>query len=141
MTNNPFSLAVLRNDLEESFSGKISKLSTQILNLAGTIIAVIVDSLCDPISLVRSVSLAYSALNPLYVASLASPSSSVSYPGVFSFLQIYRYIVIVFVNVGSLCDRISLVRLVSLGYSALNPLYVASFASPSSSVSYPGARK
>ena len=44
-------------------------------------------------------------------------------------------------NVGSLCDRISLVRLVSLGYSALNPLYVASFASPSSSVSYPGARK
>ena len=117
--------------------GKISKLSTQILNLAGTIIAVIVDSLCDPISLVRSVSLAYSALNPLYVASLASPSSSVSYPGVFSFLQIYRYIVIV----DSLCDRISLVRLVSLGYSALNPLYVASFASPSSSVSYPGARK
>ena len=116
--------------------GKISNLSTQILNLAGTIIAVIVDSLCDPISLVRSVSLAYSALNPLYVASLASPSSSVSYPGVFSFLQIYRYIVIVFVNVGSLCDRISLVRLVSLGYSALNPLYVASFASPSSSVSY-----
>ena len=64
MTNNLFSLAVLRNDLEESFSGKISKLSTQILNLAGTIIAVIVDSLCDPISLVRSVSLAYSALNP-----------------------------------------------------------------------------
>ena len=104
------------------------------MNLAGTIIAVIVDSLCDPISLVRSVSLAYSALNPLYVASLASPSSSVSYPGVFSFLQIYRYIV--FVNVGSLCDRISLVRLVSLGYSALNPLYIASFASPSSSVSY-----
>ena len=65
MTNNLISLAVLRNDLEESFSvGKISKLSTQILNLAGTIIAVIVDSLCDPISLVRSVSLAYSALNP-----------------------------------------------------------------------------
>ena len=50
-------------------------------------------------------------------------------------------IVIVFVNVDSLCDRISLVRLVSLGYSALNPLYVASFAGPSSSVSYPGARK
>ena len=64
LTNNLFSLAVLRNDLEESFLGKISKLSTQILNLAGTIIAVIVDSLCDPISLVRSVSLAYSALNP-----------------------------------------------------------------------------
>ena len=65
LINNLFSLAVLRNDLEESFSvGKISKLSTQILNLAGTIIAVIVDSLCDPISLVRSVSLAYSALNP-----------------------------------------------------------------------------
>ena len=49
--------------------------------------------------------------------------------------------VIVFVNVDSLCDRISLVRLVSLGYSALNPLYVASFASPSSPVSYLGARK
>ena len=53
----------------------------------------------------------------------------------------YRNIMIVFVNVGSLRDIISLVRLVSLGYSALNPLYVASLAGPSSSVSYPGARK
>ena len=53
----------------------------------------------------------------------------------------YRNIMIVFVNVDNFCDIISLVRLVSLGYSALNPLYVAWFAGPSSSVSYPGARK
>ena len=50
----------------------------------------------------------------------------------------YRNIVIPSVKVDSLCDRISLVRSVSLEYSAINALHVASFANPSSSVCYPG---
>ena len=56
-----------------------------------------VDSLCDRISLVRSVSLEYSAINELYVASFASPSSSVCYPGIFTFIILPLEIIIFFV--------------------------------------------
>ena len=56
-----------------------------------------VDSLCDRISLVRSVSLKYCAIHELYVASFASPSSSLCYPGIFNFIKLSLEIIIFFV--------------------------------------------